>query len=252
MNRTEKARQHTCFRRGSKVITCRRSYTLTHSLPLNPHPNNIPLLMSIASMDSFSSISDLEYTDSELSSGTISLGELCIAEKKQMVLRDAPFRVGSAEKVGSWLDKLYMARTLLLAPEVQNKRVDEGISVLNVHGGAKQGLPSSPDEMDCCSIQQLDMAGRPNGITTSKNDVSLAFADRRDSGKPVTAHQNTVLTSGIKILRPFRCASCCPTRPSQCAESSQASHNGVPQSYFATTRGSPSTTRVGEAPSANS
>jgi hypothetical protein len=108
--------------------------------------------MPTTSIHSFSSDSDLEYTGSDLSYGTISLGELCVAEKKQVVLRDASFQVGPAQKVDSWLDKLNMARDLSIAPEVVlgpwnsqevlNEEKDEGIPV---PGGLAQGLPSSPD-----------------------------------------------------------------------------------------------------------
>jgi hypothetical protein len=150
--------------------------------------------MSTASMDSMSSESDLEYTGSDLSSGIISVGELCVAEKKQIVLRDVSFHLKSAQKVDSWLDKLCMGRILSMAPDVQKKEMDECISVSGVVG---QRLPLSPDERgeDDSFSQQL------NCIVTKTNDAPLAFADRRDcrdKGKPAITQQDANLTCSSK------------------------------------------------------
>jgi hypothetical protein len=103
------------------------------------------------------------------------VGELCVAEKKQVVLRDVLVHIRSAQKVGSWLDKLpvCMGRILSMAPEVQKKEMDECTSVSGVVG---QGLPPSPDERQ----EDGSFSQKLNCIVSKTNDAPLAFADRRD------------------------------------------------------------------------
>jgi hypothetical protein len=160
--------------------------------------------MSTASMDSFSSESDLEYTDSELSSEIISIGVLCVAEKKQVGLRDVSFYLESAQKVDSWLDKLCMGQILSMAPEVQKKGMDKCISVSGVVG---QGLPPSPDESEDGSFSQ-----QLNCIVSKTNDAPLVFADRhdcRERGKPAITQQNANLTHSQAAPISSRCFLLC-------------------------------------------
>jgi hypothetical protein len=102
------------------------------------------------------------------------VGGLCVAREEagglagHIVLSQV-----STKGFDSWLDKLCMRRILSMAPDVQMREMDEGISISGVVG---QRLPLSPDERgeDDSFSQQL------NCIVTKTNDAPLAFADRRD------------------------------------------------------------------------